>query len=200
MAVETLTSWQTEAARGIFLLAGAGVAFLGVWISQHHQARRDRENDERALRDAQRQRLESALLPVLLSARAMWELVLRQGKRPDQVEISEERDYLARLWQRATTDVEESVVILSLESDPRSAKTSEVFETVRSEFFAYLAYRSEGASDAVPALTEKVMISREAVFASLQELETLSQQQLTQLSQPISSKPRRSILDVLGRR
>lgn len=181
-------------------MAGAGVAFLGVWISQHHQARLSRENDERSLRDARRQRLESALLPVLLSARAMWELVLRQGKRPDQVETSEERDYLARLWQRATTDVEEPLVILALESDSRSATIREAFEIVRSEFFAYLEYRSQGEADSVPALTEKVMISREAVFGSLQELENLSRQQLTQLTQPLSTRPRRAILDVLRRR
>jgi hypothetical protein len=179
------TPWGAELARGLFILAGATIAFLGVLFSQRQQETRDRRNDARALRDAKRQRLEDTYIPVLLGARSMWELVLRQGKKPEQVDIPEERDHLSRLWQRVTTDVEELLVKLSLEADLSARTARGIYERTRSEFFAYLGYRSEGEGDQDADLIEKVLASRQAVYSGLQELELLAQRQLRQLSQPL---------------
>lgn len=178
-------SWRPELTNGVFAVAGAVIALGGVLMSQWQAAHRDRAADARQLRDSKRQRLESAYLPVLSSANAMWELVMRQGKRPEEVDSEEERDDLLRLWQRVSSDVDDSLVKLSLESDTAAASAKDLYTRMRSEFFAHLHQRVQAASEQDPALNEQVIQSRKAVRAKLEELEALARQQLNQLSAPI---------------
>lgn len=178
-------AWQGELARGMFIIAGALIAFSGAMFSQWRQEKRDRNGDARALRDAKRERLESAYLPVLLAARSMWELTMRQGKKPEQVEGYEEREYLTRLWDRTTVDVEEALIKLNLETDPGSATASKLFDQIRSDFFAYLGYRQQDARSHESELAEDVLASRQSVYSGLVKLENLSRKQLRQLSRPL---------------
>lgn len=185
-------SWQTELARGLFVLAGAAVAFFGILFSQWRQANRDRQNDARALRDAKRERLEESYTPVLLAARAMWELVIRHGKKPDEVDLQEERDHLARLWQRATTDVEESLVRLSLEADSHAEAANRAFDRIRASFYAYLGHREQEGADQSTKNADRILATRQEVYSGLGELENLSRGQLRRLSQPLPAElPRR---------
>ena len=178
-------NWRPELTSGIFVIAGAVIALGGVLISQWQATHRDRAADARQLRDSKRQRLESAYLPVLSSANAMWDLVLRQGKRPEEVDSEEERDDLLRLWQRVSNDVDDSLVKLSLESDAAAASAKDLYSGIRSEFFAHLQQRTQAANGQDPTLNEQAIQSRKAVRAKLEELETLAKQQLNTLSEPI---------------
>lgn len=190
MSFETL--WPAEVTRGAFLLAGAAIAFFGVLFSQRQQTRRDRETDARALRNSKRERLESTYLPILLSARAMWELVLRHGKTPEQVKAVAERDHLTRLWQRATEDVEESLVRMTMESHFPTVTAVDVFEALRSEFYLYLEYLSDEQNIDTGKNDNRLLATRESVYSNLKALEAITRQQQVRLTQPIPAKgPRR---------
>lgn len=177
--------WSPELTTGLFVVAGAGIALLGVLVSQWWQGKRDRENDARALRDAKRARLEQAYMPTLLAGRAMWELVMRHGKKPEEVELTEEQVHLTGLWRRATSDVESHLVRLTLEADREATRANEFYNRMRSEFYAYLSYLKQESSNPNDDIEDDILKSREAVYSSLQELEILSRRHLNRLAQPL---------------
>jgi hypothetical protein len=126
---------------GAFLVAGAAIGALATIFAEWRQSKRNRENDARSLRDARRARLEIACIPILSSSRAMLDLILRQGRRAEEVTSSVERVELQRLWSRANQDNDEALARLAVDAPDTSETIVKAYSDIRSAFFAFIALK-----------------------------------------------------------
>jgi hypothetical protein len=88
------------------------------------------------------------------------------------------------LWSRVTTGIDDSSVRLDL--DPGfDATIHRIYEKIQSNFYSFVARRSEAIRDNDQNLLPDILANKIAVQEGLEELKTAMREQLTKYSKPL---------------
>ena len=148
-----------------------------------YQAQLERTKDARALRDAKRERLRAAYVPVLEAAQTFREAAFRIQFLYEGETDAERDSRIAAVVESASAAMGKAIIRLKLEADATSMV--ELTDAMFRAFRAYMSDRALNARDPGSVPVKEIHASRDTLLEKARELEAIVRQQLAELEQPI---------------